>query len=272
MKKFFAKLGSYSWGILLFAILFIVSGICLISFSEEALPKIIIAISVFTIVFSIVYAVLTLADKKRDVKFFFRLLGAICALFCGIFLLVKRNDGAIELLTTFVGLMVIIDGSFKLHTTILSKRYKMATWWIMLVLSISCIGGGLFLIKWPPIDKVKVCSVIMGLIMIVDGIQNLTSTFFNPEVDKRMRNEIIAKEQAGEPAEKGNETQEEFSKQEEETKVEKKSKKKPKRLKNRIKDKETAITIEENEDKIPEESNATETAEQNADGSGGEPY
>ena len=48
--------------------------------------------------------------------------------------------------------------------------------------------------------------------------------------------------------------------------------KKPKRLKNRIKDKETAITIEENEDKIPEKSNATETAEQNADGSGGEPY
>ena len=272
MKKFFAKLGSYSWGILLFAILFIVSGICLISFSEEALPKIIIAISVFTIAFSIVYAVLTLADKKRDVKFFFRLLGAICALFCGIFLLVKRNDGAIELLTTFVGLMVIIDGSFKLHTTILSKRYKMATWWIMLVLSISCIGGGLFLIKWPPIDKVKVCSVIMGLIMIIDGVQNIISTFFNPEIDKRMRNEIIEKEQAPEPAETAKETQETVPATEEETKEEKKSKKKAKRLKGRRKDKETAVIVEENADTIPEERNATETAERNEDGSGDESY
>lgn len=243
MKKFFAKLGSYSWGILLFAILFIVSGICLISFSEEALPKIIIAISVFTIAFSIVYAVLTLADKKRDVKFFFRLSGAICALFCGIFLLVKRNDGAIELLTTFVGLMVIIDGSFKLHTTILSKRYKMATWWIMLVLSVSCIGGGLFLIKWPPIDKVKVCSVIMGLIMIIDGVQNLISTFFNPEVDKRMRNEIVAKEQVVEPEETINETPEAVPAMEEDAKEEKKSKKKGKRLKGRRKDEETFAIV-----------------------------
>ncbi len=265
MKKFFAKLGSYSWGLLLFAILFIVSGICLISFSEEALPKIIIAISVFTIAFSIVYAVLALADKKRDVKFFFRLLGAICALFCGIFLLVKRNDGAIELLTTFVGLMVIIDGSFKLHTTILSKRYKMAAWWIMLVLSISCIGGGLFLIKWPPIDKVKVCSVIMGLIMIVDGVQNLISTFFNPEVDKRMRNEIMSEEQAVEPAEIVNETNEVVHATEEE----KKSRKKAKRLKDRRKDKETAIIVKENADKLQEESKATETAERNDENGNG---
>ncbi len=268
MKKFFAKLGSYSWGILLFAILFIVSGICLISFSEEALPKIIIAISVFTIVFSIVYAVLTLADKKRDVKFFFRLLGAICALFCGIFLLVKRNDGAIELLTTFVGLMVIIDGSFKLHTTILSKRYKMAAWWIMLVLSVACIGGGLFLIKWPPVDEVKVCSVIMGLIMITDGVQNLISTFFNPEVDKRMRNEIIAKEQAAELMETIHEPQEALFATKEETK----SRKKVKRLKGRRKDKETAVVGAENADTISEKINSTETAEKNDGGRDGKAY
>lgn len=259
MKKFFAKLGAYSWGILLFAILFIVSGICLISFSEEALPKIIIAISVFTIVFSVVYAVLTLADKKRDVKFFFRLFGAICALFCGIFLLVKRNDGAIELLTTFVGLMVIIDGSFKLHTTILSKRYKMATWWIMLVLSVTCIGGGLFLIKWPPIDKVKVCSVIMGLIMIIDGVQNLISTFFNPEVDRRRRDEIIMQEQATAEAAKTENKPQEVDAMTKTDKEEEKPRKKDKRLKSGRKDKKTPLIVAENSDKNSEGSNMSET-------------
>ena len=112
----------------------------------------------------------------------------------------------------------------------------------------------------------------MGLIMIIDGVQNLISTFFNPEVDKRMRNEIVAKEQAVEPAETVNETQETVPATEEETKEDKKSRKKAKRLKGRRKDKETEIIVEENADTVSEGSNATETAERNEDGNGDESY
>ncbi len=196
MGKIGKKLAQYSWGILLFAILFTVAGVCLIAFPEDALPKTIIVISVFTMVFAIALVVVALAGRKRDVKFFFLLLGALCSLFAGIFLLLKRNDGAIEILSLFVGLMVIIDGSFKLHTAVMSKRYKLWLWWVMLVLSLVSIAGGLYLIKWPTVDKVKLCSVLMGLIMIVDGLQNFLTTFYTPIIDKIAKKEAVAESEA----------------------------------------------------------------------------
>ncbi len=190
MKKFLQKLAAYSWGVLLFALMFTASGVCLISFPEEALPTVVLVISIIAIVFAVALAILALAGKSRDVGFYFQLCGAICALFCGIFLLLKHNDG-VALLTLFVGVLVMIDGSFKLHTAILSKRYRHSLWWVMLVLSVVCIAGGLYLVKWVPTDRVKFCSVLMGIVMILEGVQNFLSTFYTPGIDKRRKKEIL---------------------------------------------------------------------------------
>ncbi len=179
MKKFFNSLASYSWGVLLFAILFLAAGICLISFPENALPNTILTISIITMVFGVILMLLALLDKKRQGKFFFFLLGGACTLFAGIYLLIKRNSDAIAILALFIGVVMMIDGSFKLHTAMQTKQYKNVVWWILFVLSILTIVGGLYLVKWPP-ENVKVCSVVMGLFMILDAIQNIFITFYEP--------------------------------------------------------------------------------------------
>lgn len=195
MKKFFKSLASYSWGVLMFAVLFLAAGICLISFPEDALPKAVLTISIITIVYGVVEVILALTDKERKAKFFFSLLGAAVALFSGIFLLIKRNDDAVALLALFIGVIVMIDGSFKLHTAIMSKQVKNAAWWIVLVLAVLTVAGGLFLIKWPP-ASVKVCSVIMGIIMILDAIQNVFITFYVPAVERKHKKSILAEASA----------------------------------------------------------------------------
>lgn len=181
---------NYPAGTLLFVPLFLAAGICLLAFPENALPNAILAIGIFAALYSIVNAALAIADKTRDVKFFFRLLGSVLALFCAIFLLIKRNDGAIDALAAFIGLIAIIDGSFKLQSSALSKRYKIAAWWILLALSVIVICGGFYLVKFPPENK-KTLAVIMGLLMIAEGVQNLFATFYSPSVEVRRTEEII---------------------------------------------------------------------------------
>lgn len=191
MNKFFKSVASYSWGVLLFALLFLAAGICLIAFPGDALPTAVLTISIITIVFGVVLILIALLDKKRQAKFFFFLLGGACALFAGIFLLIKRNDDAVMLLALFIGAVMMIDGSFKLHAAVSTKQFKNAVWWILLVLSLLTIAGGLFLIKWPPED-VKACSIMMGIFMILDAIQNVFITFYTPAVERKLKREFLS--------------------------------------------------------------------------------
>lgn len=195
MNKFFKSVASYSWGVLLFALLFLAAGICLIAFPGDALPTAVLTISIITIVFGVVLILIALLDKKRQAKFFFFLLGGACALFAGIFLVIKRNDDAVLLLALFIGAVMMIDGSFKLHAAVSTKQFKNAVWWILLVLSLLTIAGGLFLIKWPPED-VKACSIMMGIFMILDAIQNVFITFYTPAVERKLKREFLS-ESAG---------------------------------------------------------------------------
>ena len=210
MKNFFKSLKTY-YGVLLFALLFMTAGVCLISFPEDALPTAVLTISIITIVSGVIMALIALLDKKRQAKFFFLLLGGACALFAGIFLLIKRNDDAVALLALFIGVVMMIDGSFKLHEAVKTKQFKNAVWWILLVLSMLTIVGGLYLIKWIDGVAVKTCSILMGVFMIIDAIQNVFITFYTPYYERKQKREILAEAAAGDDDKDGNEVIETIS-------------------------------------------------------------
>lgn len=184
MNGFIRKIKNYSWGLLAFALLFIAGGICLIVFPEDALPTAVLITGIFTAVYSVFKASMILSDKRRDIVFFFRLMGALLSLFCALFLIIKREN-AIELLSLFVGVLVMTDGSFKLHTAIMSKRYRVFSWWLLLSVSVVVILLGLCLIRWTP-ESIKGCSVLIGFALILDGIQNVFATYYSPAVEKRI--------------------------------------------------------------------------------------
>ena len=189
MKKIFKALGGFGWGAMLYALLFFVASILLIAFPEEGLPNAILVIAVITILYAVFAAVSALMRKKRDFKFFIGLVAAIAALFCGIFLIIRRNADAVGLLAFFIGAITVIDGSFKLHTAVTAKEYKTAAWWVLLVLSIVTIAGGFFLVKRPP-EAVKTCSILLGILMIIDGIMNGFMTFYAPALESRIKTDV----------------------------------------------------------------------------------
>lgn len=94
-----------------------------------------------------------------------------------------------ELIALILGIFLVFDGTFKLQTSIDSKRFGMTSWGTILALAIITCICGLFLI-FAPIKAAKVLSVIMGISLIADGIQNLCITAYTVKA-ARSKDEVF---------------------------------------------------------------------------------
>ena len=97
---------------------------------------ILILMLAMSLVFAVIYLALTLSKKERGVGFLCRmLLGGLCVLSGGFMCFAKQ--GAFSYLIFAAGILLLVDGSFKLQTAILSKRYRSWFWWVMLSLAVA---------------------------------------------------------------------------------------------------------------------------------------
>ena len=188
MKKLWQKIKNFKWGYLLFAVLFTAGGLCFLTFPEDALKGVRIGIGVTAIVFAVAFIALTLANEERGFRFWAKMvLGGVAAV-CGGFMIFSRQ-GAFEYLTFIAGIYLMIDGAFKLQTAILSKRYRSAVWWIMLVLAAAAISFGTVLIRvqFDFSEELVKVSKILGIAFTIDGIQNLLSIGYLYYVEHKTR-------------------------------------------------------------------------------------
>lgn len=198
MKKLWQKIKNFKWGYLLFSILFTAAGLCFLSFPEDALKGVRIGIGVTAIVFAVAFIALTLANEERGFRFWAKMvLGGVAAI-CGGFMIFSPQ-GAFSYLTFVAGIYLMIDGSFKLQTAILSKRYRSAVWWIMLVLAAASISFGTVLVRvqFDFAEELAKVSKIIGIALMIDGIQNLLSIgylyFVEHKTRETLREDLRAK-------------------------------------------------------------------------------
>lgn len=179
---------SVPWGYLAFALLIMGAGALLLIFPDESLTWAVRVIGIATMLLGILEIVRILAKKERDIMFFLKMLTAVLGLVGGGFFLFAP-DKALEYLAMCAGVYLMIDGSFKLQTSILSRRFRMATWWFVLAMAVAAIAGGFFLIRGLGWDA-KGHAVFIGIFFLVDGLQNLVSMFYLPSIEKRRTIEI----------------------------------------------------------------------------------
>ncbi|MCQ2414382.1 MAG: DUF308 domain-containing protein [Clostridia bacterium] len=187
------KLKDFPWGYLLFALLLGGTGACFLAFSEnELLPTAILIVGILLTVFSILYGVLSLSKKDRSVRFFLRMVYTGLALIGGIVTIVF-NDAAVETVVALVGLLLVVDGSFKLQTAIHLKRYHSFFWWLMVVCAVLPILGGFFLSKYygAAAESDQTLSILLGLTVVIDALGNLLTAFAQPYIEKSVRNDVL---------------------------------------------------------------------------------
>ena len=187
MKKTQKKAG-FKWGYIALMLITSAIGVCLLAFNNKSLDALAITIGAIVAVAGIIFAVSAISNKERGWGFGFKIAFSVALLICGITTMIARTT-AINIMVGIFGLIIIMDGTFKFHTTALSKRYRAAMWWVMLVISVTLIAGGYITVRRFTIDWDGTVYVI-GALFIVDAIANLLSAFFLGFTDKMAEEEI----------------------------------------------------------------------------------
>ena len=169
------KTVKFGWGYILIGVMLLLIGICFISFNN-ALNVLAISIGVLLALFGIFFGAITLSKTDRSATFAFKIALAIMCIICGTVTAILQ-DGAVMIIANIFCLLLIVDGAFKLQTAILSKRYRVASWWIMLLTSVAIILSAFLLAKLSP-ENTATFTVLSGIIIVIDGAANLFSAFY----------------------------------------------------------------------------------------------
>lgn len=183
------KLKKFDWGYVLISVALGALGICLIALNNT-LKAMAITVGCIVIAGGITLGILALVDKRRSIGFALKIFFAASCLVAGILTLIF-NEGAAEVIIAVLALLLIIDASFKLNTTIISKRYLLPMWWVEMSLAIATIAISFIMIKFTP-ERLSVASVMMGIAFIIDAIANILSPFFISAYRARQKSESYA--------------------------------------------------------------------------------
>ena len=171
------KLKGFGWGYILIGLLLIAIGVCFISI-QDAYETLAIVTGAIITVAGIGFGIYALMDKRRGVKFAIRLSVAVAALICGVVTMCVRQN-AIEVIANILCLLLIVDGSFKLQLSILSRRPTYYGWWIVTTLSVVIIISAFLICKFTPNNPASL-AVLSGIVITADGLLNILSAFFSP--------------------------------------------------------------------------------------------
>ena len=163
--------------ILVGAVLLIAPGI--------ALYVVCIIFWIYMIIYGAVKIMGYFAKDAYQLAFQFDLaLGIVIAIVGIVF--VCRTARVVQLLSTCIGIVMLVDATFKIQTSIDSKRFGISRWWLMLILAVIVAAIGILLILMPG-ETTRLMVRLIGLNLCMDGILNLVIVIDTVKTDKALR-------------------------------------------------------------------------------------
>lgn len=163
--------------ILVGAVLLIAPGI--------ALDAVCIIFGIYMIIYGAVKIMGYFAKDAYQLAFQFDLaLGIVIAIVGIVF--VCRTARVVQLLSTCIGIVMLVDATFKIQTSIDSKRFGISRWWLMLILAVIVAAIGILLILMPG-ETTRLMVRLIGLNLCMDGILNLVIVIDTVKTDKALR-------------------------------------------------------------------------------------
>ena len=94
-----------------------------------------IALNAVCIIFGVVKIIGYFAKDVYQLAFQFDLALGIVAAIVGIVFICKTSS-IVQILSTCIGIVMLIDATLKIQTSLDSKRFGISSWWLMLVMAI----------------------------------------------------------------------------------------------------------------------------------------
>lgn len=115
-------------------------------------------------------------SEVRTVFHYFGWVFGAAATALGVFLLIKPET-VVSVLPILVGLFVIFDGVMRIQSALELRNAGYHKWWSFLLLALLSAGLGV-LILWNPFATVEVLVMVIGIILMVEGVLNLGGSLY----------------------------------------------------------------------------------------------
>ena len=153
------------------SVIMVILGICMIAQPGNSASLICIAIGIALLVVSAIMIIRFLSAEEKSLSMQIMLAIAVVIAIFGIFMLF-RPKWILSLLNILLGVGILIDGIFKVIKALESKKNALGKWWVVLLLALITCGLGLLLI-FNPFGGVELLMIFIGIILIVEGVQNI---------------------------------------------------------------------------------------------------
>lgn len=146
-------------------------GIYLMIRPDHSFSTICHIVGVVLIVYSVIKLVGYFTEDMYNLAFQFDLAMGIFSGVLG-FMLLFHSEYIMKLLPTFIGVLILIDGVFKIQTSLDAKRFGLKKWWLILLLAVAAVIAGILLIV-RPVSATQLIMRLIGLNLLIDGGMNL---------------------------------------------------------------------------------------------------
>lgn len=115
-------------------------------------------------------------------------LGLLC-LILGL-VLIFFSKAVLSFLPVIVGIYTVVSGVFKLQTAFEARRFGIGSWiWMLLAAAVAIVVGALVLVL--PYQTALLSIRLMGLAILLGGLEDLTATVCTVNTQKRERDTVI---------------------------------------------------------------------------------
>ena len=173
------KIKGMKWGYGLFALLSAMLGVLMLVFNSNMLAGLAIAIGVVVIIAAVVVVLLALASRARSAAFFFKCAVAAAMLTAGIVMLCMREN-VMDTIISVLGLILTLDGAFKLYENATAREEKNAVWWIVSAIAALLITAGYIAVRW---SGAEFAIFVLGVGFLIDAVVNGLSIFLKSSRD-----------------------------------------------------------------------------------------
>lgn len=169
--------------------LMVLLGLALIIFPEISVSVLETVCGILFIVFGVIKLVGFFSKDLYRLAFQYDLVFGILMIVLGITMLVHPGSLA-NFICIALGVSILIDGLFRVQTSVEVKRFGIRTWWLIAVCGILAAVGALVLM-FRPVESAPVLMVLVGISLVLEGILNLITVIVAVRIFKNQQPDVI---------------------------------------------------------------------------------
>ena len=176
------------WAYLLISVFFIALGVLLVVRPDTSMTNFCRFLGGVAILFGIIRVIGYFLREMEGVGLQYDFATGAFAVIAGA-LMIWRAPEMAGIMSVVIGLFILVDCVFKLQVAMDSRRMGANSWWVTLMFTCVSMVLGLLLV-FDTFKGQQVLSIMMGISLVADGLQNLCTVVYAAVFVKEVRHAV----------------------------------------------------------------------------------